>query len=300
MPRAVALRRGRKGLVSKKSKTGDPACSAAMSAWKTTGMTPAIAAVLGKCRSKARHQKMADSHRAAGNEARAQASERRADRGLTLAERAARAKELRAKRAAPKPARRPIAPRSERPGYDRRNEVDRALGRDAGDSRREAAVRLRHRRETERQKTPQALGERRSAEAAQLRAYRRRALADQRNRLPGSAVTYEYRSGLGTRGGERLPGRPDVGRTEAYRELVKGRSKPAAPAPEPITRPAREPDEAEFRKQRAAWLRSMLNRHRRAPENDQLADKLAAESVYRSGRPRNRSIYVQRSRAARA
>ena len=39
-----------------KSKTGDPACSAAMRTWKTSGMTPGVAQVLGKCRAMA-HQK---------------------------------------------------------------------------------------------------------------------------------------------------------------------------------------------------------------------------------------------------
>jgi len=97
--RMVALVRGRGGkLVSKRSKTQDPACSQAMSTWKTTGMTSAVAAVLGKCRSKARQLKNVGAHRAAGNEGRAQSLEARAARGLGAGERTARAKELRAAR----------------------------------------------------------------------------------------------------------------------------------------------------------------------------------------------------------
>lgn len=100
--RASKLRRTKDGRsVSARSKTGDPACSAAMSQWKRSGMTSAIAAVLGRCRSKARMAKEGQSWRNAGNESRAQALESRAARGLTLGERAARAKELRAKRATP-------------------------------------------------------------------------------------------------------------------------------------------------------------------------------------------------------
>lgn len=97
--RAVAIKRGRGGkLASKRSKTGDPACSQAMSDWKRNGMTPAIAAILGKCRSKAHHLRRASDQRLAGREGRAQALEHRADRGLTQAERTARARELVAKR----------------------------------------------------------------------------------------------------------------------------------------------------------------------------------------------------------
>jgi hypothetical protein len=91
-----------------KSKTGDPACSAAMSAWVTTrksGATPAgVQAILGKCRSMARQRRMGQMHAAAGNTAKAQHIEHRLSKGVngpvTQAERTARAKELLATRAA--------------------------------------------------------------------------------------------------------------------------------------------------------------------------------------------------------
>lgn len=69
---SALLQRSKSGrLSSKKSKTGDPKCSQAMSDWKTKGMTPAIAAVLGRCRAMAKARNMAAGTRAAGNEARA-------------------------------------------------------------------------------------------------------------------------------------------------------------------------------------------------------------------------------------
>jgi hypothetical protein len=131
MARASKLKTGPGGRkVSAKSKTGDPACSQAMSSWKRTGMTPAIAAILGRCRSKARMLKQGASARNAGNETRAQAMESRAARGLTQGERAARAKELRARRA---------APRAEPPGPTTKDRTRamirdvRSLRRDRGD-----------------------------------------------------------------------------------------------------------------------------------------------------------------------
>ena len=88
-----------KGHASSRSRTGDPACSSAMSDWKTKGMTPAIAAILGKCRAKAHARKQADMHRAAGNEAKAQVLEHRAASGVVGREaRLARARELMAGR----------------------------------------------------------------------------------------------------------------------------------------------------------------------------------------------------------
>jgi hypothetical protein len=53
-------------LVSARSKTGHAPCSQAMSAWKTTGMTAAIAAILGKCRSMARQNRMAEAQQVSG------------------------------------------------------------------------------------------------------------------------------------------------------------------------------------------------------------------------------------------
>ena len=98
--KATPLKRTATGkLVSAKSKTGATECSAAMSAWKTSGMTPAIAAILGKCRSMAYQRGRASGARTAGNEARAQHWEANAQRGLTMGQRAQMAKQLRAQRA---------------------------------------------------------------------------------------------------------------------------------------------------------------------------------------------------------
>lgn len=104
--------RGR--LVSAKSKTGDPQCSEAMSTWQNArrgnpvSMALEVAfSILGKCRAKARALKQAAGHRGAGSEARAQALEHRATSGgpVTAKERLAKARELRASRAAAQPSR---------------------------------------------------------------------------------------------------------------------------------------------------------------------------------------------------
>lgn len=87
-------------LASKRSKTNDPACSAAMSTWKTSGMTPQVAATLAKCRSMAANRTKAKMQREAGNEAKAQVLEKRADRGLSGKDRLAKARELVASRKA--------------------------------------------------------------------------------------------------------------------------------------------------------------------------------------------------------
>lgn len=90
-------------VVSAKSKTGDPACSSAMSQWVATrksGTTPAsVFAMLGQCRAKARALKQGESQRAAGNEAKAQRLEAiaRGEKGpITAKDRLARAREIRA------------------------------------------------------------------------------------------------------------------------------------------------------------------------------------------------------------
>ncbi len=99
--RATKLQPGKGGkLVSKKSKTNDPACSQAMSTWKTSGMTPDVAATLARCRSMAANKKKATLQREAGNEGKAQVLEKRAERGLTGKDRIAKAKELIAQRKA--------------------------------------------------------------------------------------------------------------------------------------------------------------------------------------------------------
>ena len=101
MARATKLQQGKNGkLTSKKSRTGDPLCSKAMSTWKTTGMTPEVASILGKCRAKARMKTQAKAQEAAGNTAKAQVLEKRAERGLTVKDRLAKAKELVAQRRA--------------------------------------------------------------------------------------------------------------------------------------------------------------------------------------------------------
>lgn len=112
MPRATKLQKNRDGkLVSAKAKSKDPACSAAASAFaklRSGGTAPPdLYTTLAKCRAKARNNQSAANQRAAGNEGKAQVLERRADRGLTGAQRIARAKELIAQRkakAAPAPA----------------------------------------------------------------------------------------------------------------------------------------------------------------------------------------------------
>jgi hypothetical protein len=98
---ATKLKQNKGGkLVSARSKTGQSMCSQAMSTWKTSGMTPQVAATLGKCRAMARRLKMGQDARTAGNEARAQHHEAVAQRGgpVTNKDRMARARELRANR----------------------------------------------------------------------------------------------------------------------------------------------------------------------------------------------------------
>jgi hypothetical protein len=114
--RASKLTKNKQGkLVSKRSKTQDAACSQAMSQWKTSGMTPTVAATLGKCRAKARLLREGATRREMGQEARAQAMESRASRGgpMTAKDRLAKAKQLRAERANREPS--VLAPR---PGED--------------------------------------------------------------------------------------------------------------------------------------------------------------------------------------
>jgi hypothetical protein len=88
--------------VSKRSKTGNPACSAAMSAWKLGRGTPAVHAMLAKCRAQAAGRRQATLARAGGNEARAQHLEHRSKQGMTGKERLVKAKELAEKRRAGK------------------------------------------------------------------------------------------------------------------------------------------------------------------------------------------------------
>lgn len=96
-------------LVSAKSKTGDPQCSEAMSAKVNARLGNPISMaldvankVLGRCRSAARRLKQGALHRSAGNEAKAQHQEHIARSGgpVTAKERAAKAREIMAQRAA--------------------------------------------------------------------------------------------------------------------------------------------------------------------------------------------------------
>lgn len=106
MATAVALRRVGNRLASAKSKTGLPQCSQAASAWARHQATPAIFAILARCRTAARMRGQAGLERKlageGGSEAKAQHLEHRIARGmaegtLTAKERMAKAKELRSK-----------------------------------------------------------------------------------------------------------------------------------------------------------------------------------------------------------
>jgi hypothetical protein len=90
---AVPLRPGVGGrLASARSKTGNPACSQAMSAWvrgrKTGIVSAAVYAMLGKCRAMARMLRSSEHQAAAGNPLKAQAMAARAKRGVTAQGRA--------------------------------------------------------------------------------------------------------------------------------------------------------------------------------------------------------------------
>lgn len=95
---------GPHGLASSKSKTHDPKCSAAVSAWVRHQATAETHKQLAACRAAARTGGQAEKLRGAGQEAKAQHLEHRVASGepLTKKERLAKAKELRAERAAKK------------------------------------------------------------------------------------------------------------------------------------------------------------------------------------------------------
>jgi hypothetical protein len=92
-PRFSSLKPSKGGpLGSARSKTGDPQCSAAMSAWvRARHSGAAVAAevfkILGMCRAKARALRMSKDHAIAGNDAKSQVWAKRADRGLSGAAR---------------------------------------------------------------------------------------------------------------------------------------------------------------------------------------------------------------------
>lgn len=103
--RSAAIRTGKHGLVSKKSKTGRTECSRAASLWQIAlhagrKAGAEVHKILGKCRSMARMLKSGKMQRKAGNELKAQVLEGRAVRGLTITERRAQARLLVAQRRA--------------------------------------------------------------------------------------------------------------------------------------------------------------------------------------------------------
>lgn len=95
--RSVKLNRVGGRLVSAKSKTGNPACSEAMSAFVRSrhggpAVGPAVFAMLGKCRSMARQNKKAEQLQAAGKLAEGRGTWQRSERAAQLlADRRARA-----------------------------------------------------------------------------------------------------------------------------------------------------------------------------------------------------------------
>jgi hypothetical protein len=101
---AVPLRQAGGRLVSARSKTGNPECSAAMSAWvrgrKTGIVAAAVYAMLGKCRAMAHQLRQGQLAGAAGKPLKAQAMQARAKRGLPANARARLAKQKAAERVA--------------------------------------------------------------------------------------------------------------------------------------------------------------------------------------------------------
>ncbi|HWE35654.1 MAG TPA: hypothetical protein VG406_03715 [Isosphaeraceae bacterium] len=91
--KAAGVRPGAGGLVSKRSKTGDPACSSAMSAWvlgRASGtVAPAVYKTLAGCRAKARTDRLAAARQATGKLAPGRGTWRRQERAAR--ERTARA-----------------------------------------------------------------------------------------------------------------------------------------------------------------------------------------------------------------
>jgi hypothetical protein len=107
---AVSIRPSGGRLASAKSKTGNPACSQAMSEWvrgrKSGVVSAAVYAMLGKCRAQAHQLRQSQIAAAAGKGLKADALKARAARGLTGKERLELAKQ---KRAARGPALKPIS-----------------------------------------------------------------------------------------------------------------------------------------------------------------------------------------------
>jgi len=98
-------------MVSKRSKTGDPACSQAMSLWQRARHSGAAVAagvfqILAQCRAKARAMGHASAFAEQGNHLQSAVWARRAQRGMSGAERSRRAKQLLAERVA-RPAKAP-------------------------------------------------------------------------------------------------------------------------------------------------------------------------------------------------
>lgn len=88
MPRATSLKRVGGRLVSAKSKTGNPECSAAMSVWvrgRKGGSVPSsVFATLGKCRAQARQNRSAAAKQASGKLATGRGTWQRSERAKSL------------------------------------------------------------------------------------------------------------------------------------------------------------------------------------------------------------------------
>jgi hypothetical protein len=129
--RYTALKAGTGGrLGSARSKTGDPACSEAMSLWvraRHSGLAVAaeVFKVLAMCRAKARNLNLSRGHQIAGNEAKSQVFAKRAERGLSNKGRLELAKGLKAKRAAALAARTAAGPAPARAAHHDRVLADR-------------------------------------------------------------------------------------------------------------------------------------------------------------------------------
>jgi hypothetical protein len=133
-----------------------------------------------------------------------------------------------------------IAPRSERPGYDRRNALDSALGRSPEDARRNLAVQARAKRAMK-PKTGDALGKEmqaaRRAEAARLRQFRAKRIAERAAIRPGMEEIGGRYPSFGRRAKyEYLDARKNA--TPAYRDYIRKTAAQRAARPAPAASPA--------------------------------------------------------------
>lgn len=273
-PRAVRLAPGVGGrMASARSKTGDPACSQAMSDWKTKGMSAAVAAVLGRCRAAARTKRQAETHANVGRDLAAQHLQHRVASGqaLTAKDRTAKAREL-------------LAARRYGPGYKAamvvRHDTTRMKAAEANYQAGQATKREAAARKTagiEKGKATRA--KKKQAEQARRDSYRRRGLDQSPNE--------------------------DIRRTEKARELLAARqSRNAAPVmaatPRSTARPGKATPERlvtarglrEARgKLRQGWddaAHTTISNHTTARyQRNQAAEKAAAEARLAANRARN-------------